>query len=256
VRITAALCWYDEPLWQLEDCVRGMTTLADRVVAVDGRYRRYDGPTTNSPPEQAAVIMETACEVGLECELYEADEPWAGQVEKRSFLLQKATAGADPTRDWFMAVDADHIWTGPRDLIRLEVSQAPDNIDGFTVPMFTPMNPDRPLDESAAGQWHKDHANRFLSPQRLFRSYPNVQVERYHWWYSATKNGRPIWLWGGDRKRGQASMREMQAPMLVEHRCLFREPLQIERNRDFCEDRIQIVNETGQEDDVLVGAVA
>jgi len=256
VIVTAALAWFDEPLWQLEDCVRGLPTIADRVVAVDGGYARYPSAAASSPEDQADTIRRVAAEVGLECEIHTPDRLWAGQVEKRSFLLQKATEGADPARDWFMAVDADHIWTGPRRLIRLEVEQAPANQDGFTVPMFTPMNPDRPLAESAAGEWHKQHADKFLSPQRLFRSYADVRVERYHWWYSAVKNGRRIWLWGGDRKLPQAAMREMQAPMLVEHRCLFREPKQIQRNREFCEDRVAIVAETGQEDDVNVEVAA
>ena len=46
-----------------------------------------------------------------------------------------------------------------------------------------------------------------------------------------------------------ASARKLAAPYLIEHRCLFRQPKQIERNREFCEDRVQIVNATKQEDD-------
>jgi hypothetical protein len=206
---------------------------------------------------QAQVIAETAREVGLECEIHTPSRLWNGQVEKRSFLLGKATEGMNPSRDWFMAVDADHIWHGPRYTIRWEIAHIPEDTDAITVPMFTPMNHARPLEESAAGEWHANHANKTMSPQRIFRSLPGVMVERYHWWYSAMKGGNRVWLWGGDQKRPHVKVREMQAPMLVEHRCLFREPLQIERNREFCEDRVKIVKATGQEDDVAaVEAVA
>jgi len=250
--VTAALAWFDEPLWQLEDCIRGLPTIADRVVAVDGGYRRYPDAAAASPSEQADVIRDVAIEVGLDCDIYIPDRLWAGQVEKRSFLLHHAAQDSD----WFMAVDADHIWSGPRDQIRSELERAPRTVDGLTVPMFTPMNHDRPLEESAAGEWHANHADQLMSPQRIFRAFPNVRVERYHWWYSAEKRGRRIWLWGGDDTRPHARVDEMKSPMLVEHRCLFREPLQIERNREFCEDRIAIVAETGQEDDVQVEAAA
>jgi hypothetical protein len=247
------LAFFDEPVWQLEDCIRGLATVADRVVVVDGRYARYEAPYDNSPQEQIDVIRQVAEDVGLDCDIYVPDDgPWAGQVEKRNFLMNHAAQDCD----WFMAVDADHIWTGPRDTIRAELQRTPTHVDGLIVRMFTPSNPDRPIEKSAAGKWHSDHADRWLSPQRIFRSLPDVRVERFHWWYSAEKAGRRIWLWGGDRTRPHALMRDMRSPMVVEHRCLFREPLQIERNRVFCADRIAIVDETGQEDDVKAEAVA
>lgn len=253
MRVTAALAWYEEPVEQLVDCIRGLATVADKVVAVDGRYARYaEGSPAMSAPEQADAIQATAEEVGLDCDIYipDVDEPWAGQVAKRSFLMNEAAKDCD----WFMAVDADHIWKGPREQIRRELAKTPANVDGLLVPMFTPMNPGRPIEESAAGKWHADHADKWLSPQRIFRTFEDVQVERFHWWYSGVKNGERWWLWGGDRTRKHANVREMNAPMVVEHRCLFREPLQIERNREFCEDRIAIVNETGQEDELRVAA--
>ena len=250
--VTAALCWFAEPLWQLEDCIRGMVTVADRVVAVDGGYRRYPGAAPSSDPEEADTIRRVAEEVGLDCDIYVPKEIWPGQVSKRDFLMNHAARDTD----WVMAADADHIWTGPRDVIRRELERTPASVDGLTVKMFTPANRSRPIEVSAAGKWHADHADKWLSPQRIFRSLPDVRVERFHWWYSAEKDGKRIWLWGGDRTRPHATMREMVAPMVVEHRCLFREPLQIERNREFCEDRVGIVAETGQEDDVQVEAVA
>lgn len=246
--VTAALCWFDEPLWQLEECIRALPTVADRVVAVDGGYRRYPGAEPASPSDQAEIIRETAAAVALECVIYTPKRVWAGQVAKRSFTLQMATKRTDPRRDWFMAVDADHIWKGEREKIRKELAAVRPDVDGLHVPMFTPVNRRRPLKKSAAGEWHENHAGKWLSPQRIFRSYPDARVEKFHWWYSAQSNGHRVWLWGGDRSLRHARMRKMQAPFMVEHRCLFREKKQIERNRAFCEDRISIVMRTGQED--------
>lgn len=246
--VTAALCWFDEPLQQLEDCIRGLPTVADRVVAVDGGYARYPDTAAASPAEQAAVIRETAADVGLDCIIHVPDTVWAGQVAKRSFTLQLATEDADWRSDWFMAVDADHIWTGPRELIRKELRMTHAHTDGLLVDMYTPSNNSRPIAVSAAGAWHAKHAGQLKSPQRIFRSHPGVRVERYHWWYSALKGNQRVWLWGGDKSLPSAKVVEMKSPMLVEHRCLFREPLQIERNRKFCEDRVAIVKRTGQED--------
>lgn len=260
--VTAALCWFDEPLWQLEDCIRGLPTVADRVVAVDGGYRRYPGAKAASPTEQADVIRKTAADVGLDCVIHVPTKVWPGQVAKRTFTLQLATDGLHPRHDWFMAVDADHIWSGPREDIRRELANASRRVDGFLVRMYTPQNPDRPLSRSAAGDWHAKHAGTYLSPQRIFRAYPDVRVEQFHWWYSAQKGNDRVWLWGGPsrvrtRRRmagppiktyPQANMSRLQSKFLVEHRCLFRERKQIERNRAFCEDRISIVQKTGQED--------
>jgi len=221
--------------------------VADRVVAVDGGYRRYPGAKAASPSDQADVIRKTAEEVGLECVMHIPKTVWAGQVAKRSFMLQMATNGADLKTDWFMAVDADHIWSGTRSKIRSELAGVSPNIDGFHVKMFTPPNPNRDIEISAAGEWHANHAGTWLSPQRIFRSYP-TKVERYHWWYSAQKDGKKLWLWGGDRSAKVARMARMRSNFRVEHRCLFREEKQIVRNRMFCEDRVAIVEKTGQED--------
>lgn len=250
ITVTAALVWFDEPLDQLDACIRALPTVADRVVAVDGGYARYPGAAIRSPEDQEHTIREACEQAGLECVIHIPDRLWAGQVEKRSFLLQKTVEGTDPARDWFMAVDADHIWHGPRYSIRWELRSASPNVDAFEVDMFTPMNHDRPLEESAAGDWHANHADKLMSPQRLFRSFPGMLCERYHWWYSGLKRGTRVWLWGGDNSRPKAAVRKLEAPMLVEHRCLFREPKQIIRNREFCEDRVGIVKRTGQEDAV------
>ena len=44
--VTAALCWWNELPEDLDRCIRAAALIADRVVALDGAYRRY--PTKNS----------------------------------------------------------------------------------------------------------------------------------------------------------------------------------------------------------------
>ena len=46
--VTAALCWWNELPEDLERCVRGVANVADRVVALDGAYRRYPTGTARS----------------------------------------------------------------------------------------------------------------------------------------------------------------------------------------------------------------
>ena len=55
--VTAALCWYNEPPDELAACVRATATVADRIVAVDGAYRRYPGAKPMSSPAQVKAIQ-------------------------------------------------------------------------------------------------------------------------------------------------------------------------------------------------------
>ena len=103
--VTASLVWWDEPPETLRECVLGAARVCDRIVAVDGAYRRYPGATGTSPPEQAAAISEAARDAGIECLVVSPDRLWAGQVEKRTHALALAAIGSD----WVAVVDADHV---------------------------------------------------------------------------------------------------------------------------------------------------
>jgi hypothetical protein len=48
--VTGILAWWDEPPELLDACIRGLGDIADRIVAVDGAYRRYPAATITSPP--------------------------------------------------------------------------------------------------------------------------------------------------------------------------------------------------------------
>lgn len=252
--VTAALAWYDEPTDLLEACIRGAGEIADRIVAVDGAYRRYPDAQVSSPPEQADTIRRVAAEVGLDCDVFVPDHLWAGQVEKRSFLVQRAAQDSD----WLAMIDADHIIHADREATRAELQRARHSVDIVSVPFYMPLDPVRSLEESSASRWHSKLAGQRIMHCHFLRALPGLRVERFHYWYSGKKNGRRVWLpFGGSpsRKRSAAPYPVMPAYPLraryeVEHVSLLRDRRHMLANRAFCNDRVMVVAQTGQEDDV------
>jgi hypothetical protein len=238
VIVTAALIWYDEKPEDLELCIRGLANIADRVVAVDGAYRRYPNAQIASPPEQAETIRRTAAEVGLECDVVIPDRLWAGQVEKRSFVLARASVGSD----WVAIVDTDWIVHTDRHSARGELERVRQDV--VTVTLFTPSS-DMPF----ATGWHRRMAGSRAQIQHFFRSLPGLRVEKVHWWYSALKNGKRVWMWHG-HKPGDMPVYKMRTEYEIEHRTLLRDERHILENRAFCNDRKMVWAQTGQEDDM------
>lgn len=250
MKVTAALVWYDERPEDLEACVRGMADIADRVVAVDGAYRRYPDAQIASPPEQAEAIRRTAAAVGLECDIHVPDRLWAGQVEKRTFTLQRASAGTD----WIAVVDTDWIIHADRAMARKELERyLRHDIDVVSVTLWTPDGGSAP-----PTNWHRRLAGTRTTVQHLFRPLPEIRVEKFHFWYSAVKNGQRVWLWRGKRRRKDREKdrtpilipRQMRANYVIEHRTLYRDEKHILAGRAFCNDRVMVVARTGQEDHV------
>jgi hypothetical protein len=242
--VTAALIWYDERSEDLELCVRRCADIADRIVAVDGAYRRFPGAKPRSRREQAATIRRVAREVGLQPVIFTPTELWAGQVAKRSFLLREAARDSD----WIAVVDADWvIWTD-RDVTRAELEGYLDEpeIDVVSVPFCTPSG-----DSPAATGWHRRLAQTCVPLPHIFRALPGMRVEQLHWWYSALKDGERVWLWHGpDRNRRVVTPQPLRAWYEIEHRTLSRDAKQILANRAFCNDRVMVLERTGQEDDM------
>lgn len=241
MKITAALAWWNERPADLEACVKGLAAIADRVVAVDGAYRRYPGATVSSPPEQARAIRRAAKEVGLECVIVKPDRLWAGQIEKRTALMQHAAEGSD----WVVIVDADHVIKGDRESVRRQVEAIPEDADWVNVKFVTPKNKARPLDKSAATPWHAKLAGQTLVMAQIFRAYPNFRCVGNHWTYLAEKNGQDITLLYNNDQGGP-----VLEDYVTEHRTLFRDEAHILAGRQFCDDRELVKSLTGQEDDV------
>ncbi|HUW16029.1 MAG TPA: hypothetical protein VMW94_03030, partial [Actinomycetes bacterium] len=229
--ITAALPWWDEPPELLEACVRGIATVADRLVALDGAYARYPDGTPASPPIQAETIERVAAEVGLECLILTPHRLWRGQVEKRTYLLAAASVGSD----WLVVVDADHLIRADRAPVRAELASYGPDIDVVSVTFHTPLNDKRPIAECIATNWHLDHADRTMQMSHIIRALPGLRVEGKHWQYSAIKDDRRVSLYYGDDVSRDHSLKPhlLVAPYRVEHVTLHRDDLRIKRGRAF-----------------------
>ncbi len=244
--VTAALAWYDEAPEDLDRFVRALPIACDRLVAVDGGYERYPGAYCRSDRAEEAAIREAAKDVGIDLTLQIPTRVWVGQVQKRNYLYRLAAEGSD----WFFTLDADHILHGVREAVRHELEHVSQN--AVEVDFYTTMNHDRPLAETASTEWHAGLAGERVWHRLLLRSLPDVRVERFHWYVSAQTPRRREWLTNvHDRPYRVTSAHRLAAPLLVEHRCLFRRDRNILANREFCEDRVGIVEATGQEDVVL-----
>ena len=87
----------------------------------------------------------------------------------------------------------------------------------------------------------------FRSPH-IYRTLPLMRVEKFHWWYSAIKDGQRVWLWSADGNYPHVKHDHMP-DYEVEHRALMRTEEQIRLSRGFLNDREKVVRLTGQEDD-------
>lgn len=242
--VTGALPWWNELPEDLDACVRGLGGIADRLIAVDGAYTRYPEGTARSSPAEVDAIEQAAKAVGIECLILQPSKMWAGQVEKRTYLL----AMASQKSDWVCTVDADHVIHTEREPARQALVDS--DADVIEVAYFTPENPNRSVTDSAVGRWHAEQVpNRVLIPH-LYRALPGMRVESRHWCYSAIKDGHRVWLWGYDPSYPMLPHEKIKAAYEVEHRCLMRTPEQIRLSRGFVNDREMVVRLTGQEDDL------
>lgn len=242
--INAALAWWNERPDDIRRCLHGIANIADRVVAVDGAYARYPGATVKSSASQREALVEAAKEFNLELWTPGVDRLWAGQVEKRDFLMRNAAVDCD----WIAVVDTDHVIFTDRRLARQELENTPpaSDIDVVKVDFVTPDNDKKP-EEKAAGNWHLQTGR--VSIAHLFRPLPGFRVERFHWWYSALKHGERIWMWGNDESRPLAKPKVMATPYEIQHLTMFRTKEQVLASRAFLNDREMVVEKTGQEDD-------
>ena len=242
MKITAALSWWDELPEDLDACVRGVASVADRIVAVDGAYRRYPGAKARSHDSQVAAIRDAAAASDIECLILQNDRTWTGEIEKRSTMMAVAAIATD----WVVVIDADHVVSAVRKDVRSELAQTP--ADTIEVPLTTPLEKGRTLKDSSATNWHaRQNAGQEWIPL-VFRALPGLTVERRHWWYSGYKNGRKMWLGGGDGALPDVPHAKMMSTYSVEHRCLYRSPERIRVQRAWYNDRVIVVEKTGQED--------
>jgi hypothetical protein len=243
VIVTAALAWYDEAPEDLDRFVRALPVACDKLVAVDGGYERYPGAQSRSSSDERAAIIEAAADVGIAVDIPDTYQVWRGQVQKRTFLYQRALRESD----WVFTLDADHILHGIREEVRHELATC--GHDAVEVQFYTTMNHERPLADTASTEWHENLAGKSIWHRMLFRALPGMRVERFHWYISALRETERVWLTAvNENVYPVVTSNRLMAPFLVEHRCLFRRDRNIIANRDFCNDRVAIVTATGQED--------
>jgi hypothetical protein len=234
------LAWFDEPAELLAQAVTSAAVVADRVVAVDGGYRLRPGARGQSPKDQRDAISEAACECGIQAQSYIPRDVWDGQVEKRNFMLDWACESAD----WVIPLDADWVFKGDPDAVRAEIAAA--TVPVLRVPMFTPYDGSRPLEQVASTSWHEQLAGEWLDIDILVRVMPGLRVEKSHWGYSGEWNGERVNLWGCIGVYPDAP-RERSGTLMVEHRCFDRDLGRIEANRAYCLARDAEALETGAE---------
>ena len=237
MKVTAALAWWDESVEDLVRCVRGMSNIADRVVAFDGSYRRYPHATVASPPEQAEAIRKTADEAGMESLIYVPDRLWAGQVEKRAMLLRAAAEKSD----WVVVADADHVITADRGMARAHLASMPAHVDIVGTRFVTvPAPPSATI--GPASNWHRASVANLGT---IFRALPGLTCKQRHYTYFASKNGgQPVGLIYGNFANDH-----VLATYEVQHLCLARDARHVLENRAYINDRETIIRLTGQEDD-------
>jgi hypothetical protein len=233
--------WNEKPA-DLAACVKGAARIADRIVAVDGAYRRYPDATAKSSHWQVKAIEKAAAEAGIECVIHQPDELWAGQIAKRTFLLREASKDAD----WVVVVDADHIISTSRKLARAALARMPVRVRSVGVHFATPSNEKRDINESAASFWHKSQSGTVVKDfAQIFRAMPDYTVEKKHWVYVGTYDGART-----EVKYGASADAPIGVPYTVRHMTLHRDEASILAGRAFLNDRQWVVAQTGQEDDM------
>lgn len=239
--VTGMLAWYDEDPAILHRAVTSLSVVADRLIAVDGRWDYYPGHPTPSPKPQYDTIRKAARNVGLDLELHLRHEaqPWAGQVAKRNHMLALAAPGSD----WVLPLDADWEFQGDRDTIRQQLATT--TADAMRVAFHTPPNPDAPLHDVAATNWHANLAGRTVHEPLIYRNLPGLRIERYHWCYSAIKDGHRVSLWG-QQNYPQANTEDLTG-LRIDHHCLHRDERTILANRIYCDQRDAYAAQHGRE---------
>lgn len=241
------LAWWDEPPEELDACIRTLPVLCDRVIAVDGAYEMTPGATASSDPAQAAAIKEAALDVGIDFSIITPSKLWAGQVAKRSFMLQLAAKEAD----WLLAFDADHRLIGDRRSVRTELEQLGTNVDSILHPFYTPLpNGKRPAQVLAAAphDWHRKLAGRTIEHSLLFRRLKDMRLDKAHWGYTGVREngarvGLGLWKDGVPQGRHQ----RLRSQFRVDHVCFLRDQMRLDRNKAYCAVRDQFARNRGYE---------
>lgn len=249
VVVTAMLAWYKEDLDLLEECILSLAGLCDRLVAVDGGYELIKGAGGSSGATQHARVRRAAQKAGLQLDLFVPRTAWSGQVEKRDWMIKRATLGGGSSPDWLLVVDADYRIHCTPEQVRRELERD-HRTDVFEPHFWTPVPAGFDLDLSPH-EWHRKLAGKKVRHAFLFRAHPDPRLEERHWYYSAVKNGVRVGMLGCPNYP-RAVKRPLRSSLTVEHRCFERSLRTLNRNRVYCIDRETYLRKHGVEDGALV----
>ena len=244
--VTAMLNWYDEPVELLREAIAGAAIICDRIVAADGAYALVQDKRPLSPPSQRKAIEAEAAS-RRQLVQFVTGRIYEGQVHKRNITLQWAKNNSD----WVMVLDADWRIHGEREPIRAELERyLAEGIQQVLVNFATPDDPSRGWEEKAANVWHVQQANQWFQLPFIYRVFPLMRYEKNHWsLYAEDEHGARFGLFGLRGLHGTEMSKQttLKAEHMVEHRCLFRKPKQIQRNRSYIGRRDYEVEQLGYE---------
>jgi hypothetical protein len=237
------LAWFDEPEWMLAQAIKSAAVIGTRLIAADGAYEQVTDKAPESPPEQRQAIEQAAEEAGLEVRFLKP-RVWRGQVEKRNALLAAATEDRQE-RDWLMPLDADWVMHGIKEEIDLALGV--NRVEQYKVRFRQTQNPKRHI-KDAPHHWHYNYDGKTRLENLVYRAMDDMKLTNTHWDYSGLrKNGVRIGFSGGGRIWTPALTKDMPATFLIEHRVMFRDDKQLQRNKDFCRVRDKEKKLTGAE---------
>ncbi|MFK0173407.1 hypothetical protein ACIQU5_31955 [Streptomyces sp. NPDC090306] len=184
MRVIGLLSWYEEPASWLAECVVGLASLCDHLIAVDGPYAQFPGATTkpSSGSEQADTIARTAAGAGIGCTIDIPRRPWwGGEVEKRDHMFRLAMTFAQPGADWLLRVDADEVFTQIPADTRQALAETERDVAEVTM-------------------WERGDGQDSQFPLRcLYRAAPGIHVQQAHYVVTVPGlDGRPRVLSGAD----------------------------------------------------------
>lgn len=177
MRLVALTSWYDEPVDQLERAVRhAIAAGVTHYVAIDGRYKHFQGPDT-SPPDQAAIICRTCDEHGIPCHVDVCTD--VTEPEKRTRLFQLAREFTTSREDWLFVHDADHKLHRIRDL-----KPQLRNLRRDDAALMMVIERDQ-------GPFAPTHQRRFM--RSMFRNLPGLHVHPSSHWTYLDGDNRTLW---------------------------------------------------------------
>ena len=211
MNIHALISWYDEPDEWLQRAILSIAPLVDHVIALDGRYRRFQPEAPASSPRSNREAIRQACHAaGVELTMPEA-QVWPTQCEKRTEMFRLAEqAGVVNTAeqrngDWLLVIDADeyaiHLDAAP---LRhaLETTRSHTCMVGWEILEYDVSDDELALQRCAVEARRQRFRRRGI-PQ-LYRLLPNMMVgPTHHWLYAADGyRGQRVALKGGRLQPG------------------------------------------------------